>query len=133
MSQTAPRRGFVDILSSIAQNTADLTSAEARLARDEAIDHGKETISGGIMTLLAGVLAIPTLIFLGLALSTGLAPSIGPIAANLVTAVLFALVALGLYGYGRSKIGGSGETMGRTKGQFRQDRETLRENLANDH
>jgi hypothetical protein len=126
---TAPRRGITDILSSIAHNAADLASAEVRLARDEAIDTGKETVSGGIMTLFAGVVGIPVLIFLGLALSAALIGPLGPVAANLITALIFAIVAFALYGIGKSKIGGHGETLGHTKDQLRRDRATVQENL----
>lgn len=129
MSSTAPRRGFVDLLSSIAQNTVDLASAEARLARDEVVDQGRETISGGIMTLFAGVLAIPVMIFAGLALSASLNESVGAIGAHLITALVFSVIALAVYAYGRSKIGGSGETLSHTKEQLRRDRATIKENL----
>jgi hypothetical protein len=128
-SDTAPRRGITDIIGSITQNAADLASAEVRLARDEAIDTGRETMTGGIMTLFAGVIGIPVLIFLGLALSAGLLGAVGPVVANLITAAVFALIALALYAIGKSKIGGHGETLGHTKDQLRRDRETVKENL----
>ncbi|MCQ8184147.1 phage holin family protein [Parvularcula maris] len=128
-SDTAPRRGITDILASITQNAADLASAEVRLARDEAIDTGKESITGGILTLFAGVIGIPVLIFLGLALSAGLIGPLGPVAANLITAAVFTVVALVLYFVGKSKIGGTGEPLHRTRENLRQDRETVRENL----
>ncbi|GGY52100.1 phage holin family protein [Parvularcula lutaonensis] len=130
MSSTAPRRDFVDILASIAQNAAELVSVEARMARDEVIDRGKETLTGGILTLLAGVLSIPVLIFAGLALSAALLPDFGPVAAHLITALVFTVIALAVYFYGRSKIGGHGETLAHTKSQLRRDRETIRENLT---
>jgi hypothetical protein len=128
-SDTAARRGIADILGSITQNAADLASAEVRLARDEAIDTGKESITGGILTLFAGVIGVPVLIFLGLALSAGLVGPLGPVLANLITAAVFTVVALVLYFVGKNKIGGSGEALHRTRENLREDRETVRENL----
>ncbi|MEE4213064.1 MAG: phage holin family protein [Parvularcula sp.] len=132
MSTTARRRGFGELFSSIAQNATDLASHEIRLAREEIQHQGKETIRGGIMTLLAGVLAIPTLIFLGLALSVALAEAMPVAIAHLITALVFTLLAAGMYAYGKSKIGGDRETLSRTRSNLERDREAVRENLTND-
>lgn len=132
MSTTTRRRGFGELFSSIAQNATDLASHEIQLARAEITHQGKETVRGGIMTLLAGVLAIPTLIFLGLALSVALADAMPVAIAHLVTALIFTLLAAGLYAYGKSKIGGDREAFARTRTNLERDRATVRENLNND-